>query len=271
MDCGLGYHVKLNHTPNMIDTLRVTLFLPDLHQVYEFEQDRINYLSSSNLAVVEWLWFNAESTFCGLELVQFRAMLARGLIYSTLCGEYSSPTLAKLMDAEMLDIYTHGHYLLLSAFTEFPAYDSVGSADGGSNILRLLASMGLNVELCVLQELEDLQRDRKRVVFGKLEDGTMILRWEWAYDPSAPGYQAVSEFNALAGDAYPDYFVSEWPFKRFHWVEYGGWELAESTYNCTTRKQLVRFNRRTAAKRRKERARTGQEQHRSRMPGAWID
>jgi hypothetical protein len=275
IDYCLVDHGESTPTPNMIDTSRV--ILPDLHQVYDFEQDReLTYLSSSNLAVVEWLWLNAQSTLCGLELIQMRIMLAKGLIHNTLRGDtYSAHMLADLMDAEMLEMYTHGHYSLLNAFTEFQSDDSVGSVDGGNSILRLLASMGLNVELCILQELKNrhpgLQYYQKRVVFEKLEDGTMILRWEWAYDLLAAGYHIVSEFSALAGDADPDGYGSKWPFKEFNETEYGDWKLAESTYNCTTPKQLARFNRRTAAKHRRERARTGQKQHRSRMPGAWID
>jgi hypothetical protein len=175
------------------------------------------------------------------------------------------------MGREMLESYTQGRYALLSAFYRGPVSKSIDSARDGHNFLNLLARLGLDVGLCTLRELDNLpvnpQRPERKVVFEKLENDTKILRWEWAHDASAPGYDAVSEVNALAGHADPCPYESTWPFKEFQARYYKDWVLATSIYYCTTPKRLARFNRCTAAKHLKGRAQTSRKQHRSRMPG----
>jgi hypothetical protein len=201
----------------MIDTLRT--LLSEFDQVDSFEQyNTFLPINSSELAVVEWLWVNAAFTFHGSELVSLRALLARRLACSCLWVEFlpnneSTQLLIRLTGPEMLELYMQGRYTLLSAFCQGPASKSIDSACDGLNFLNLLSGMGLDVELCILQELDNppqnFQRGGQKVVFEKFDDGIMVLRWEWAYDPSAPGYHVVSEFNALAGDAVPDHYISE--------------------------------------------------------------
>ncbi|CAN9479012.1 unnamed protein product [Alternaria alternata] len=96
----------------------------------------------------------------------------------------------------------------------------------------------------------------KRIVFERNWEHKWVLGFEWVFDHEAPGYLLFSEYTVIVVETIS--YHNEWPFCE--WV------------HETERKRDDRsahFSRRMAAKERKERARLGQKQPRSRMPGAW--
>ena len=106
------------------------------------------------------------------------------------------------------------------------------------------------------------------------------LAWEWIHDQSASGHLLVSELTAFTVDSDGLNSLDE----RFADREVDGFDgfgpLYENRYDTAQRyffsensgveKWPPRFARRAAKKERKERARLGQKQTRSKMPGSWI-
>ncbi|CAN9200799.1 unnamed protein product [Alternaria alternata] len=130
----------------------------------------------------------------------------------------------------------------------------------GARFLDWLVSLGLDPELCVASELADSVKISghfdKRIVFERNWEHKWVLGFEWVFDHEAPGYLLFSEYTVIVVETIS--YHNEWPFCE--WV------------HETERKRDDRsahFSRRMAAKERKERARLGQKQPRSRMPGAW--
>jgi hypothetical protein len=221
--------------------------------------------------VIEWLWVHAALAFFGTELVLIRAQLVHLIV--SWCDmnnihEFNDEVhqfLIRRMDAEMVAEYLKGTYLLLPVF--FQDECSVNSKWRGDIFLGLLTSLELDVGACVAKELEHWYGggDIKRKII--LEHDAMqspIIRWEWAYDPLAPGYHVVSEFNAFAGDVDVTLPVSGWPFS-----EYNQWGHTDKHLQHSRR-----FDRRINAKARKDRnhknrAPIGPERSRSKMPGSW--
>ncbi|CAN9447366.1 unnamed protein product [Alternaria alternata] len=134
----------------------------------------------------------------------------------------------------------------------------------------------MDPELCVASEhadLEDLCLSEKRMVFERDWEQKWILGFEWVFDHEAPGYTLVSEYPSLTVESdwpYHSYYSHNWSAKSDWLYEYN-WPVAEWEYSSQRAwdKYSARFNRRTASKERKERARLGQKQARSRMPGEW--
>jgi hypothetical protein len=230
------------------------------------------------IEVTEWIWINAALALDNTNLVILRASLLHMLIdwYNYGFSRYSSneihQVLTKLIDGEMAAEYLRGTYVLLPAI--FWKGTHLGSKWRGDFYLSLLASLQLDVEACVAKEFEHLpggimEADstydpNRRIIFKKDEEQRPTLRWEWVYDPHALGYHVVSEFSALVSD-----FPYVWG--SLQWT-LGGFMDGGYTYEHLQHRELneaQRFNRRMAAKARKERARTGQKRSRSKMPGAW--
>jgi hypothetical protein len=232
----------------------------------------LEFYGIMDLDMIEWFWIHAALAFNGTELVFFRAKMAQILVYmhgyNMLIDESdkgSHELLVKLMDDQMVAEYIKGTYVLLPilVFTS----NSVDSKWLGDAFLGLLASLNLDVDASVAMELErypdglliNYYSDvAMRVIYEKHQTQGDILRWEVQYDSQAPGHDVVSEFNALAGDIYPHH--QEGPFLNFY--DWGG-DLQQRELD------MQRFNRRTASKARKERARTGQKLPQSKMPGTW--
>jgi len=269
-----------------IDTLR--LILPEL-DLTEMRR-RLSYthlFSYHSLDIPAWLWVNAAFHLHGSDLIALRISLAKSFVacYSSMDFELNdrvSELLVELMDVEMIELYKAGGYALLpSLFTRelhFVDSEHVGREYVGRIFLQLLTKLGIDVETCVRREIDKLppgvlfpyDSNPRSWIFERLEDDMEILRWEWNYDTSMPGYQVVAEFSALAGDAYTRFIESQWPFTDFSWREDENRGLSRNPYDFTTSKEVARFERRTATKARKERARSGQKRARSRMPGAWV-
>jgi hypothetical protein len=226
----------------------------------------------------EWLWIHARLVFHGIELLDIRVKLLYSIIHNSFgrsddFDDKIYQVLVKVMDDEMVAEYLKGTYTLLWQF--FGHSNSLDSRRRGEIYLSLLGSLHLDVEACVVRDFEyycpgGLTIDpsgvdlRKRVIFEKDQMQSPILRWEWAYDPHALGYYVVSEFNALAGDTWDLWYELQWPFYE--------WRYRGYTYEARERLELNksrRFDRRTNAKARKERARTGHKRVRSKMPGTW--
>jgi hypothetical protein len=275
------FHIK-------IDTLRALLL--DFDTIDDFSVSltpRVfvtswEYLSVRDIEMTQWLWINAALVIHGMELVKLRAGLLNMLIvsyddvmeddFSQHSGSRIYQVVAELMDDEMVAEYLKGTYTLLPVTFWSGTLDSKWRGDLH---LSLLASLHVDVEACVIKELEHLPGGsmapdpgyglQRRVILEKDEVQRLTLRWEWDYDPIAPGYHLVSYFNALAGDTFVSSHAAEWPFSSwFCWTLADEQQLKHRDIHSSRR-----FNRRTADKAHKERARTGQKQSRSKMPGAW--
>ncbi|KAJ4366262.1 hypothetical protein N0V83_007898 [Neocucurbitaria cava] len=94
------------------------------------------------------------------------------------------------------------------------------------------------------------------------ESGDWSLRWEWwyeAYGTKPPADTVFSQYEVLATcwDRW------EWPFAQ--------WKFRSTTEEMRIESKLdARFQRRMAAKARKERARAGLKRPRSKIPGSWV-
>jgi hypothetical protein len=265
---------------SQIDTLR--LLLLEFDAVDDLELTLRPFLTTSfkfyvikSLNTVEWLWNHAALAFHGTELVCFRAELVRMLVcsYEVDFDENNErhELLVKLMDDQMVTEYLKGTYTLLPLLVVY--CKSVDSQWLGEAFLALLANLNLDVDACMAMELERYPGglvvrkrfgEERRVIFEKNQTQGQILRWEWVCDPHSPGYHVASEFNALAGDA--DYLsdFSEWPFPDYYQYDHTHQYIQQRELD-----QVQRFDRRTASKARKERARTGQKPLRSKMSGTW--
>lgn len=130
----------------------------------------------------------------------------------------------------------------------------------GARFLDWLVSLDLNPELFVTSENTDLVDSSfcptKRIVFERDWEQKWVLGFEWVFDHQAPGYSLISEYTALAVEQDLGWLYWNWPFSENYKLE-------------SDAARTARFNRRMAAKERKERARSGKKQPRSRMPGAW--
>ncbi|KAH4171142.1 hypothetical protein HBI24_165660 [Parastagonospora nodorum] len=259
--CFMGLHGS-NDNSRDIDTLR--LLLPNVDPTGRKPGLPVFlYLSYRSLDAAAWLWVNAVFHLYGPELTALRIFLAQ-----TLVSYYSFPDielhgrvselLVELMDVEMIELYGAGGYVLLPDLFTL-GYSSVDSEYVGRIFSRLLTRLGMDVETCIRQEIDNFPRyilfphglSPRRLIFERHQDETSILRWEWDCDTLSIGYLVVNEFSALANCA--DF----WPFVT------GSGRIARAT-------QVARYERRAATKVRKERAQMGQKRVRSRMPGAWI-
>jgi hypothetical protein len=257
----------------LIDLIRLFLLESDQIDDYKTFSECFSFGSWADLAEIEWTWFNAAAAFFRDVLIYIRKVLAEQLVglyrLREVDTEPITQLLLKLLDDDMLNHYLSGTWKLFpNLFNPSSDYGSLDSDRVGGAYLDLLQRFGLNIESCVSSELERfpegvmeaIGRNRK-IIFEPYAIRGWILRWEWVYDPSESGYLVVSEYNALSGDAEP--FLG-WPFFQ---KDYG---LSHEDLNRIGAKWATRFSRRIVDKARKERARTGQKQQRSNMPGTWV-
>jgi hypothetical protein len=262
-----------------IDTLR--LLLLKFEAIDDFDSNLRRYLNTASwefygvggMTIIKWFWVHAVLAFHGTELVCFRVQLICMLLALSQLGliEYDEVRefLVKYMDDQMVTEYLNGTYPLLPILIAYG--ESIDSKWLGDAFLDLLASLNLDVDACIAMELErhpdglashEGGKERViRIIFERHRTQGAILRWEWAYDPYAPGHSVVSEFNALAGDSA---YYAQWPVAGFP-----EWELTWKDVLQRELKRTQRFSRRTASKARKEGARTGRKLPRSKMPGTW--
>jgi hypothetical protein len=266
-----------------IETLR-TLIL-DFHTIDDADTSSeprlynpVRAYDIRGIETFDWLWTHAELVFHDQELLGIRVKLIRSTIHSGFdnSDDFDNDiyqVLVRIMGDEMVAEYLKDSFSLIWSF--FYDLNSVDSRRRGEVFLSLLGSLHLDVEACVAKELERyypggfmddpyVSSQKRRVIFERDQMKSPVLRWEWAYDPDALGYYVVSEFNALAGDTWDLWYESQWPFCE--------WRYRDYTYEARIRMKLNksrRFDRRTNAKARKERARTGHKRVRSKMPGTW--
>jgi hypothetical protein len=267
-----------------IDTFRSILLHPDQTDDLDWRFKSIakfqsrSFVVETHLDIVEWLWTHAALLYYGADLVCLRAVLAQILLekyppWHDFLNDDINRLLAKLMDDEMKNEYLRGTYSLLAGVNS--GYSSIDSASDGVHFLNLLSELGLDAEQCIANGMESAwgqdrftpDRPTRKIIFERSEARIWGLRWEWDYDPQEPGYDVVSEFNALAAESWVSEDYSWWPFDEFRRNDWPG----HRDYRCPDclGKREVRFDRHRRVKACKERARTGQKQPRSRMPGTW--
>lgn len=225
--------------------------------------------------MIQWLYQQSK----GIPLRE-DALRTQLIVIEAFCSmmsgkQYASQTfLAKYDSLDVKsDVFDHlqlgGGSLLKSLFRL--CLRSETSFEVGGDFLEWLSNSGVNVEQFVSNQIANLgskallksllHHNDRRVVFRALETGEWELGFEWELDEEACGYLLVSEYQSLTVEAR---YGRGWPFFDFNdgwWPQrYKEWEA----------KRNVHFQRRMAAKARKERTRSGQKIPRSRMPGAWI-
>jgi hypothetical protein len=133
--------------------------------------------------------------------------------------------------------------------------------DIGQTFLDLLEALEIDIEACARVVMENsvggvlyLRGNHRRLVFEQAPECSWRLGWEWVHDEEASGYLVVSEFVKLT--------MYWWSIGDYAWTTW---------YDVYALEPNPRFQRRQAAKARKELARLGlKQQPRSRMPGSWI-
>jgi hypothetical protein len=248
---------------NAIDTYRC--FLDDEDVVDEFNRTDRNYLligsySSFRANEAHWLWQKNLDLSVGEDLRSNQRMMIRRfwsifiLTDYRLHRELQFPVVR--MDKDILSDIQYGRCRIFEFL--FSRCETVmESYIVGAWFLDWLASLDLDPKLCVAHEEVQFMsfRRHKRIVFERNRDQRWILGLEWDFDHEAPGYSLVSQYTNLVVEYYQR---PRWPF---HEQRYDS--------NRLRGERRARFSRRMAAKERKERARLGQKQPRSRMPGAW--
>jgi hypothetical protein len=260
---------------NAIDTYRC--FLDDVDVVGEFNRTDGFYsvlgYSTFTADEAQWLWQKNLELSVGEDLRSNQRVMIRrlwsiiGFTDYGLHRELQFPIMP--MDKDILSDIQYGRCEIFGVLFS-GCQTAMRSYILGAWFLQWLTSLQLDPEICVASELANLGRwlsfANKRVVFERNWDQNWILGLEWVLDHEAPGYSLLFEYPTLTIEA-------DWtPSWTFGWPP--DWPLAEWKYVYAQHLEnwgcrISRFNRRTAAKERKERARLGQKQPRSRMPGTW--
>jgi hypothetical protein len=259
---------------SVIDTTRFFLQDYDLADSRSFIEDSymIKYLS---MQVSLWLWENrAEFTYgqltSTLELFCVRRFVAE------LQDPDKVPFVIKYLKGDMASALRNGllrapSQILKALYTKDELKDELWSPnssfsfDIGRTFLDLLTTLDIDIGACAMEVFGNslggmLYLDNKFIrsrwlVFEQTAEYGWRLGWDWLLNQEASGYLVVSEFEELS----------------LHW------NFAEYMYNISLRRwkailshQNARFERRQAAKARKELARMGLKKPQSRMPGSWI-
>jgi hypothetical protein len=212
----------------------------------------------------QWVWQKIPELHTGEDLRSIQRMIIRDFWSGLVNANNQSSHGARLpdisMDEDILSEIQYGRCQILEAMFLLCS-DSMFSYIVGTRFLDWLVSLDLDPELCVASELANLEKSSKtlnykRIVFERDWEQKWILGFEWVFDHKAPGYTLVSEYTAMI-------FERDWDGQK--------WPFCERDYKSDWRLKVCSalFNRRMAAKERKDRARLGQKQPRSRMPGAW--
>ncbi|CAN9176259.1 unnamed protein product [Alternaria alternata] len=250
---------------NAIDTYRC--FLDDEDLVDEFNKTDGSYLVNGHPSFtaekIQLLWQKNLELSVGEDLRSNQRVVTRrfwsiiGFTDYDLHRELQFPILP--MDGDILSDIQYGRCEIFGVL--FSGCRTVmESYIVGAWFLDWLASLDLDPKLCVAHEEVNFESFQwlidVRIAFERNWDQKWILGFEWVFDHQAPGYTLVSEYTVIVYESY--WKPGKWPFRATE--DKSGQELVN---------RKVRFNRRMAAKSRKERARSGQKQPRSRMPGAW--
>jgi hypothetical protein len=249
---------------NAIDTYRC--FLDDVDVVGEFNRTdgrcSVHGHSTFTADEAQWLWQKNLELSVGEDLRSNQRVMIRrfwSILAFTDYGlhrELQFPIMP--MDKDMLSDIQYGRCQILRHLF-WPSDDVMHSYILGAWFLQWLTSLHLDPEICVASELADLEKwislGERRIVFERDWEQKWILGFEWVFDHEAPGYSLVSQYTNLVIE---DYWRTIWPFHE-------SWHARNRKWSDRS----AHFSRGMAAKERKERARLGQKQPRSRMPGAW--
>jgi hypothetical protein len=276
----MEYSLSPSHIAKKLDMYRC--FLDDVDLFDEF--DRMNSHEYGPLPLlsadeVQWLWQKSSELVAGDDIRSNQRIMIRSFWANVALtcfhdfDEVQFPFVS--MDRDILSDIQNGCCQIFRGVLRI-CEGSMDSYIVGARFLNWLASLDLDPELCVASEhadLEDLCLSEKRMVFERDWEQKWILGFEWVFDHEAPGYTLVSEYPSLTVESdwpYHSYYSHNWSAKSDWLYEYN-WPVAEWEYSSQRAwdKYSARFNRRTASKERKERARLGQKQARSRMPGEW--
>ena len=171
------------------------------------------------------------------------------------------------LSVDLLDEIQSGRCgLMLTACAEH-CLSEYRSFEVGAMLIDWFSQLGIDVESCLANELKLWPEGwgsntyaglpGQKIVFEGSGDQDWILGFEWILDAQAPAYLLISQYRAIAMDQWRQY--DYWPFEYHHHFSHRKYVL-----------QASRFERRTASKARKERARTGQKRPKSKMPGTWT-
>ncbi|KAB2104462.1 hypothetical protein AG0111_0g7834 [Alternaria gaisen] len=250
---------------NAIDTYRC--FLDDDDLVDELKRSDGYHLgddrsSSFTADEAQWLWQKSSELSVGEDLRSNQRVIIRRFWSITAHTDYGLHLKLQLpivqMDKDILSDIQYGSCQILQDLF-WICNDVMQSYILGAWFLQWLTSLHLDPEICVASELANLEKwislDEKRIVFERDWEQKWILGFEWVFDHEAPGYSLVSQYTNLVVEYY---WGTRWPFHESWYARNRKWS-----------DRSAHFSRGMAAKERKERARLGQKQPRSRMPGAW--
>lgn len=274
------YYDAQSDASKVINTVR--FFIQDRSSVELMGTVRMPRVLDLPVEALVWIWNNRAGVFDCFDcqdVSAFEHICVSGLVSQLgrsreayLAIEYLegdfAPTLRRMLTRSSLRfleaLFTPWHWLFPWGWLPKSRVVS-DSYKRGKTFLDIIERLGLDAEKCVRKEMDNYpdgilywgiprrNRPYQRVVFKYIQKSGWTLGWEWIYDAETSGYLIVSEFDCLAANTLHS---QDFPF-------------AEHSDECTPQ-QTIRFERRMAAKARKELARTGLKQPRSRMPGSWV-
>jgi hypothetical protein len=289
-----NYDTSEEQQRRTVDTFR--LILND----YEENSYLLGFVSSGKAPLTQqhrwsseavWLFHQSETHLAVQELENFQDAVLRGVFVNCVWDmnhkglEWIQGILHTPAGTRLRESLNDGNFGLLNTF--FTDDRLLQPWKVGTNIVSALLLLGIDIEACMIREF--LQSPSgiveshswlldKRVTFSKKGEQRFDLDWEWIHNQSDPAHLLVSELTAFTVDS--DHQLTSvderFPHQECHGIGplYSNrhdtmkfWVVYE---NSGVEKWPPRFERRAAKKERKERARLGQKQARSKMPGSWI-
>jgi hypothetical protein len=277
-----------------VDTYR--LLLAD----YEERSYLLRYLSTGGAYLTKqrrwsseavWLFHQSEVHLAGQELANFQDAVLRGVFVNCVWDmnhkglEWIQGLLHTPTGTRLCESLNNGDFGLLDTF--FADCRLVQPRKVGTDIISALVLLGIDIEACMIREFLrfpfGVVTNRwwlldKRVIFSKEGVHGFDLKWEWVHQQSAPGYLLVSELTSFTvdSDGQLSYVDERFPHQRhfgigpLYYNRHDNATFWSTHENSGLEKWPPRFKRRAAKKERKERARLGQKQARSKMPGSWV-
>lgn len=279
-----------------VDTFRL------LWDDYEEHSHLLNKLSTGSAFLTEqrrwsseavWLFHQSEAHLAGQELANLQDAVLKGVFINCIWDmnhkglEWIQGILHTPAGTRLFESLNNGDFGLLDTF--FAHWRLAQPRKVGTDIISVLVLFGIDIEACMIREFLEVPSGvvtsrwgllNKRVTFSKEGVHGFNVVWEWVYQQSAPGYLVVSELTAFTVDS--AYLLSpideRFPRRELHGIgplymnrhDTVKFNLLCGYGDFGVEKWPPRFERRAAKKERKERARLGQKQARSKMPGSWV-
>jgi hypothetical protein len=292
--CDFTNNKSEDYQRRSVDTYR--LIMAD----YEERSYLLKFFSSGNAFLTQqhrwsieavWLLDQSEFHVAGQELANLQDAVLRGVFVNCVWDmnhkglEWIQGILHTPAGTRLCESLNNGDFGLFNTF--FADWRLVQPRKVGTDIISALLLFGIDIEACMIREF--LQSPfgmvkyhgrllDKRVVFSKEGEHRFDLDWEWVHDQSAPGYLLVSELTAFTVDS--DHHLTSFDEEFSHPKQTGIGPLYSNRHDTAKPRLLYenlgvgkwppRFERRAAKKEHKERARLGQKQARSKMPGSWV-